>query len=74
VCSHDILVKGAFFVGFQTFSIFSQFILITQSTNIGVFAVWGCVPIMFWLMGLFLLVSKLFPDFPLFSFVHFKLF
>jgi len=73
VCSHDILVKDAVFIGFQTFSKISQFILIAQSTNIDVFAVWGCVPIMFWLMRLFLAVSKLFPDFPLFSFVHFKL-
>jgi hypothetical protein len=67
------LVNGVVFGGFQTFSNFSQFILIAQSTNIGVFVVWGCVPIMFWLMGLFLAVSKLFPGFPLFSFVHFKL-
>jgi len=73
VFSHDILVKGAVFVGFETFSNFSKFILIAQSTNIGVFVVWGCVPIVFLLMGLFLSVSKLFPGFPLFSFAHFKL-
>jgi len=67
------LVKGAVFGGFQTFSNFSQFILIVQSANIGVFVVWGCVPIVFWLKELFLAVSKLFPNFPLFSFAPFKL-
>jgi len=72
VCSHDILVKGAVFDGFQTFSRISQFILIAQSTNIDAFAVWGRVPIMFWLKELFLTVSKLFPEFPLFSFTYFN--